>query len=188
MKPIAVFGLSILMSFLSAGVVGLLYAWPRLRVMGREQALLALVAPHCFLRFLGLSLLVPGVVSPSLPAAFSEPAAYGDLIAGLLALIAMVALLRHSSRSTPAVWLFNTWGAADFLFAFYQGLRLQIDPGALGAAFFILTAIVPPLFVTHLFIFRLLISRQMKGEAYGVSGDGGRVLGGPTYPARSRTA
>ncbi len=164
MNPLAVFGLNIVLSFLSAGVVGLLYAWPRLRVMNREQALLVLVAPHCFLRFIGLSMLVPGVVSPSLPASFAEPAAYGDLVAGLLAVIATVALLRHSSRATPAVWLFNTWGVADFLFAIYQGLRLHIDPGALGAAYFILTAIVPPLFVTHLLIFRLLMSAEMKGE------------------------
>lgn len=60
------------------------------------------------------------------------------------------------------VWLFNIWGAADLLFAFYQGARVQLDPGALGAAFFIVTAIVPPLLVTHALIFLVLTSKAQE--------------------------
>jgi hypothetical protein len=145
------------MSLVSSGVIAQLYAWPRLRMMNRDQALLVLVAPHMFLRFIGLSFLVPGVVSPSLPAAFAVPAAYGDFVAGILAVAATIALSRRTSWARVLVWLFNIWGAADFLFAIVQGLRVQIDPGALGAAFFILTAVVPPLLVTHALIFRLLV-------------------------------
>ena len=125
--------------------------------MNRDQALLVLVAPHMFLRFIGLSFLVPGVVSSSLPAAFAVPAAYGDFVAGILAIAATVALSRRKSWAAALVWLFNIWGAADFIFAIFQGLRVRIDPGALGAAFFILTAVVPPLLVTHALIFRLLV-------------------------------
>ena len=163
MKVFAIFGISTLMSLVSSGVIATLYAWPRLRIMNRDQALLVLVAPHMFLRFIGLSLLVPGVVSPSLPTAFSIPAAYGDLVAGLLAVTATVALSRRASWATGLVWLFNIWGAADFLYAIYQGLRVHIEPGALGAAFFILTAIVPPLLVTHVLIFGLLV-RPKRSE------------------------
>ena len=153
----ALFGLSTLMSLVSSGVIAQLYAWPRLRMMNRDQALLVLVAPHMFLRFIGLSVLVPGVVSPSLPAAFAVPAAYGDFVAGILAVAATVALSRRTSWARVLVWLFNIWGAADLLFAIVQGLRVQLDPGALGAAFFIPTAVVPPLLVTHALIFRLLV-------------------------------
>jgi hypothetical protein len=74
MNVFALFGISTLMSFVSSGVSALLFAWPRLRIMNRDQALLVLVAPHMFLRFIGLSFLVPGVVAPSLPAAFAVPA------------------------------------------------------------------------------------------------------------------
>jgi hypothetical protein len=157
MRILAIFGISILMSFVSSGVLAKLYVWPRLRMMKREHALIPLVAPHMFLRFIGLSFLVPGVVSPSLPAAFAAPAAYGDLAAGILAIIATIALSKTASWAIAAVWLFNLWGASDFLFAMYQGPRIQIDPGALGAAFFIPTAFVPPLLVTHFLIFRLLV-------------------------------
>jgi hypothetical protein len=110
-----------------------------------------------FLRFIGLSFLVPGVVSSSIPAAFAMPAAYGDLVAGSLAIAAVLALSRHASWAIPLVWIFNVWGAADLLFAGIQGPRTHLDPGALGAAFFIPTAIVPPLLVTHVLIFRILV-------------------------------
>ena len=157
MNVFALFGISTLMSLVSSGVIAQLYAWPRLRMMNRDQALLVLVAPHMFLRFIGLSFLVPGVVSPSLPAAFAVPAAYGDFVAGILAVTATLALSQRASWAMVLVWLFNSWGAADLLFAIVQGLRVQIDPGALGAAFFIPTAVVPPLLVTHALIFRFLV-------------------------------
>ena len=157
MNVFALFGISTLMSFVSSGVIAQLFVWPRLRMMNRDQALLVLVAPHMYLRFIGLSFLVPGVVSPSLPAAFAVPAAYGDFVAGIFAVTATLALSQRASWAMALVWLFNSWGAADLLFAIVQGLRVQIDPGALGAAFFIPTAVVPPLLVTHALIFRLLV-------------------------------
>jgi hypothetical protein len=55
MNVFALFGISTLMSLVSSGVIAQLYAWPRLRMMNRDQALLVLVAPHMFLRFIGLS-------------------------------------------------------------------------------------------------------------------------------------
>ena len=153
----ALFGLSILMSFVAFGLVTKLYIWPRLRMLERDDALILLVAPHTF-RFIGLSFLVPGVVSPSLPAAFAAPAAYGDLVAAILAVAATIALSRRASLATLLVWLFNVWGVADLLFAFYQGLfGVQLDARMLGAAFFIPTVVVPPLLVMHGLIFWLLV-------------------------------
>ena len=58
----ALFGLSVLLSFCAFGIVTILYILPRLRGMDREDAIAALVVPHSF-RFVGLSFLVPGVVS-----------------------------------------------------------------------------------------------------------------------------
>jgi hypothetical protein len=151
------FGLSILMSFVAFGLVTKLYIWPRLRTLQRNDAILPLVLPHTF-RFVGLSFLVPGVVSPLLPSAFAVPAAYGDLIATILAVAASVALFKRASLAATLVWLFNVWGAADFLFAFYQGVfGVQLDARMLGAAFFIPTVIVPAGLITHGLIFWLLV-------------------------------
>ena len=153
----AIFGLSVLMSFVAFGLVTWLYLWPWLRKLDRDDALVALVLPHTF-RFVGLSFLVPGVVAPALPAAFAVPAAYGDLLAAILAIAASIALARRAPLAPWLVWLFNVWGAADLLFAFYQGqFAAAIDPRMLGAAFFIPTALVPPLLITHGLIFWLLM-------------------------------
>jgi hypothetical protein len=153
----AAFGLSILMSLLSSIVVAILFGWPWLRASNHHQALIWLVAPHMFLRFIGIGFLVPGVVSGALPRAWALPAGYGDFVAGALAIIASVALAETASWAILAVWVFNLWGAADLLFAFYKGARVRLDPGSLGAAFYIVTAIVPPLLVSHALIFALLL-------------------------------
>jgi hypothetical protein len=157
----ALFGLSILMSFVAFGLVTQLYIWPQLRIRERDDALLPLVVSHTF-RFIGLSFLVPGVVSPSLPSAIAVPAAYGDMVAAILAVAATIALSRRVSFATLLVWLFNVWGTADLLFAFYQGqFVVPLDASMLGAAFYIPTAIVPALLITHGLIFWLLLrSRQ----------------------------
>jgi hypothetical protein len=68
MNSQALFGLSVLMSFVAFSLVTQLYIWPRLRILERNDALIPLAVPHTF-RFIGLSFLVPGVVSPSLPSA-----------------------------------------------------------------------------------------------------------------------
>ena len=59
------------------------YVWPMLHGQARVDALRALLILHSF-RFVGLAFLVPGVVSPDLPAAFAKPAAYGDIVAATL--------------------------------------------------------------------------------------------------------
>ncbi|WP_211450743.1 hypothetical protein [Collimonas antrihumi] len=107
-------------------------------------------------RFIGLAFTVPGVVGPSLAAGFSAPAAYGDLVAMALA---WVALLMGSGRySRVAIWAFNLWGFADLLFAFYQGvIGVGIEPGSLGAAWFIPTVGVPLLLWSHVLVFAILL-------------------------------
>jgi hypothetical protein len=158
----AIFALSALMSLVSSAVIARLYVWPWLRARGCDQALVPLVAPRMFLRFIGLSFLVPGVVSAALPAAFAVPAAYGDFVAGILAVIATIALAKRASWAVAAVWVFNVWGAGDLLFAFYEGPHARIHPGTLGAAFYIPTAIVPLLLTTHFLILRLLLRKEQS--------------------------
>lgn len=166
----ALFGLSVLMSFIAFGLVTKLYIWPRIRTMRGDDALIALLVPHTF-RFVGLGFLVPGVVSPSLPAAFAFPAAIGDLIAAALAVISILGLTARASWAIPSVWAFSIWGAVDLLFAIYQGeIGVRIDPGSLGAAFFIPTVVVPPLLVLHgLAIWLLLRPGHLKRADSGLS-------------------
>jgi len=145
------------MSVLSSAVAAALLVWPRLETLGHTEALIWLVAPHMFLRFIGLSFLMPGVVLPSLPRGWAVPAAYGDLAAGVLAIVATAALAAGAAWAAASVWVFNIVGTVDLLYAFYKGARVRLEPGTLGAAFYIVTVIVPLLLASHVLIFMLLI-------------------------------
>src|ERR1700758_1095525 len=79
------FFVSIAFSFIAWGIVTSRYIWPELRFRPLAEALQPLLILHSF-RFVGLAFLVPGVVSPDVPSAFSHSAAYGDIIAAILAL------------------------------------------------------------------------------------------------------
>src|SRR5215510_8066152 len=150
----AIFGLSAAFGLIAWALVARHFVWPALRERSQADALRPLLILHSF-RFLGLSFLVPGVVSPALPSAFAVPAAVGDFGAMLLALIALAVL--RSSFGIAVAWIFNIWGSADLLYAFVNGGLVGLEPGQLGAAFYIPTAIVPFLLVTHVLMFRILL-------------------------------
>jgi len=148
---------SITFSLVAWGIVSTRYVWPELRLRQRTEALQPVLILHSF-RFIGLAFLVPGVVSPDLPVAFAHPAAYGDLIAAILALISL--LLLPSAAGVAAAWIFNIWGSADLLNAFYQANHAGLLAGQLGAAYFLPTVIVPLLMITHGVAFRILLQHQ----------------------------
>jgi len=153
------FGISAAFGLVVWGAVAWLYIWPVLRERPRPENLKPILLLHAF-RFLGLAFLLPGVVSPELPAAFGQPVAYGDFITAILALLALATL--GSRTGTVLTWVFNTFGAADLLFAFYLGNRIALPntPGLLGAGYFILAAYVPLLLITHGLVFRILLGTK----------------------------
>src|SRR5262245_13393316 len=151
------FFVSIAFSVIAWGIVSARYIWPELRLRSRAEALRPLLILHSF-RFIGLAFLVPGVVSPDLPSAFARSAAYGDIIAAMLALFAL--MLLASSAGVVIAWIFNLWGTADLFNAFYQANHAGLMPGQLGATYFIPTFIVPLLLITHGLIFRILLQPQ----------------------------
>ena len=157
MGPQIYFFVSITFSLIAWGIVTALYIWPELRVRQRSEALRPLLVLNTF-RFLGLSFLVPGVVSPDLPQAFAHPAAYGDLIAAILAWFSLAWLQR--GVGVIMAWIFNVWGTADLLNAFYQANHAGLRAGQLGAAYFIPTLAVPLLLIAHVLIFRILLQRE----------------------------
>src|SRR3979490_1628617 len=101
MLPQLCFFVSIAFGFIAWGIVATRYIWPKLRLLPRAEALRPLLILHSF-RYLGLAFLVPGVVSPDLPPAFAHSAAYGDIIAAILALLSI--LLLRSAVGVSVVW------------------------------------------------------------------------------------
>jgi hypothetical protein len=157
MQPQLVFFVSVAFGVIAWGVVTARFIWPALRHKRREDALQPVLILHSF-RFLGLATLVPGVVSPNLPAGFAQPEAYGDLITAILALLTLLLLPRGTG--VIVAWIFNIWGTVDLLNAFYQGNAAGLLPGQLGATYWIPTLFVPLLLITHGLAFRILLQPQ----------------------------
>ena len=156
----ALFGITVVLGLAAWGAVAWHYIWPALRARSSPENLKPILMLHGF-RFLGLAFVVPGVVSPELPSTFAQPVAYGDLITAILALLALATL--GTRTGTALTWVFNTFGTADLLFAFYLGSRISLPDtqGLLGAGYFILTAFVPLLLITHGLVFRILVGTRV---------------------------
>jgi hypothetical protein len=79
----------------------------------------------------------------------------------MAATLALLSLLTLPTRAgIVIVWIFNLWGSADLLRAFYEGNANGLLAGQLGAAYFIPTFVVPLLLITHGLIFRILLQHQ----------------------------
>ena len=134
------------------------YVMPALGKLPRAEALQPLLFLHCF-RYIGMAFLLPGVVAADLSTTFAVTAAYGDLAAALLALVAVIALRNQWGMAIGLVWIFNVVGTLDLLHALPQGV-LHIHAGQLGGAYLIPALIVPALLVSHYLVFKLLRQRS----------------------------
>jgi hypothetical protein len=154
------FAISVAFGLTAWGVVAWQYIWPALNERRSPENLKPVLLLHAF-RFLGLAFVLPGLVSPDLPATFAQPVAYGDLISAILALLALATL--GTRTGTLVTWVFNTFGTADLLFAFYLGSRISLpnNPGLLGAGYFIFAAYVPLLLITHGLAFRIMLRTKV---------------------------
>jgi hypothetical protein len=136
------------------------YIWPRLKAADPLEAQRAIATLHSF-RFFGLVFILPGVVSPDLPASFATAAAYGDFATGLLAI---AALLTVGVR--PLFWLFvtafNIVGIADLLIDYFDAVQINLPAraGELGSTYAIPIIYVPLLMITHVAAFYLLLRRN----------------------------
>ncbi len=158
MDVMAIFELQFFLSFAVWGAGARWLTAPWLEKKDSNEALSWLVFPHAF-RHLGMVFLVPTVVAQPLPPVFANPAAYGDLLAGVLALIAFAALRTGRVGALALVWLFNIVGTADLLYAVSIG-TLNNAARDMGSAWYIPTMIVPLLLITHAIIF----VRLLRGE------------------------
>jgi len=138
------------------------YVWPKLKTMDRVEAQRVIATLHSF-RFFGLVFLVPGVVGPDLPAAFTTTAAYGDFATGLLAMLALLTV-RTRPLFRLLVIAFNLVGTAHLVMDYYHGVSLGLPEmaGQLAAAYWIPILYVPALMITHLAAFYLMLRPQSE--------------------------
>jgi hypothetical protein len=141
-----------------------IYILPRLHELSARSVLLPILLLHA-LRHLGLMFLSPGGVYPGLPSEFANPAAYGDLVTAVLAVVAIPAVATNAGIGKPLVWVFNVWGSLDLAAA----IALATIHGAapyMGPAYWIPAFWVPALLVTHYVTFLVLVSHwpQIQGQ------------------------
>jgi hypothetical protein len=129
-----------------------LYVLPRLHEP--RTLLLPILLLHGF-RHLGLMFLSPGATYPGLAPEFAVPAAYGDLLAAVLAVIAIPAVASNAAIAKPLVWVFNLEGSIDLAAAITLATLYDAEP-SMGAAYWIPSFWVPALLVTHYITFVLL--------------------------------
>ncbi len=151
-----------MLSLAAYAAIGAWFIWPWLRAKPLHTALSILLLPQLF-RHVGVTLLVPEVVDPTLPEAFARQTAIGDTIAVALAWLALVALRARWRSAIAAVWLFNVVGLADMLFNLFNAARLGAAEH-LGAAWYGPAFVVPAMLVVHALIFVSLL-RGEEGAA-----------------------
>lgn len=164
-----IFWLQLVVSFVVFAIVVAWYVWPYLTKLSRNSALIPLLFVHVF-RYVGMTLLVPGMIDPKLPREFVSSAAYGDLLAAAFALAAIFALRSRWRFAIPLVWVANTWGFADLLNGVRGVLQLNVPSFNLGTIWYIYTFYAPLVIISHLLIFWILINyRSWEKQAFGLS-------------------
>jgi hypothetical protein len=159
MNSVTIFWLQLITSFFVFGIVAVWYVWPRLINRSRASALIPLLFVHVP-RYVGMTLLVPGMIDPKLPGDFLSSAAYGDLLEAALALVSVFALRSNWRFAIPLVWVTNTWGFADLLNGVRGVLRLDVPSFNLATIWYIYTFYAPLVVVSHLMIFWILIKSK----------------------------
>ena len=160
MRSELILPISFMMGTISYFLIAKWYVMPWARQRSLSEALTPILLFHSF-RYIGLTFLIEGVTTQALDLRFAEPAAYGDLLAAGLALVALFALRASWKVAIPLVWIFNIEGTVDLLNAVGRGIMFNTD-GHMGAKFFIPMVIVPALLVTHGMIFQLLMKRKQS--------------------------
>lgn len=132
--------------------------WPKLPQLKPSTVLIPILLLHS-LRHLGLMFLTTGVTSTAMPQQFAIPAAVGDFLSAVLALIAAFLIHRKSKLSVLMTWVFSVVGIADFALAVVLS-RLYNAANFMGGSYWIPSFWVPMLIVGHIVIITVL--RQIK--------------------------
>lgn len=154
---------NLLFSTLVFWVAARIYVLPKLDECEPRTVLLPILLLHS-MRHLGLMFLAPGAVYVGIPRQFAYPAALGDLLAAVLALIAIPAVVTRARSAKFLVWLFNIEGSLDLIAAI--ALATAYDAAAfMGPAYWIPAFWVPALLVTHYITFVVLLRGRWTGAA-----------------------
>ena len=159
MDAFAVFGIQTFFSFVVFGLLAWWFVWPWVKSLDGTTAFTALTFVHA-LRPIGATVLVASVAGTALPRDFAEAVAYGDLATSVLAVITLLALRARVGFAIALVWLTNIVGFVDLVNALIGGVRYDIARLGMGSFWFVVTILVPILWIAHVLAFALLLRRR----------------------------
>jgi len=145
---------NLLFSTLVFWIAARIYVLPRVKELRPQVVLLPILLLHG-LRHLGLMFLAPGATYPGISVEFARPAAFGDLLAAMLAVLAIPAVATGSRAARVLVLAFNLEGTVDLINAIVLANIHGVAP-FMGAAYWIPSFWVPALLVTHYVTFLVL--------------------------------
>lgn len=155
MNSTQIFWMQIVASVLVFSLIAAWYVWPALTKLPRNSALAILLFVHVP-RYVGMTLLVTGMIDPRLTREFLADTAYGDLIMAGLALAAIFALRSSWTLAIPLVWVANTWGFVDLLNAVRTVVQTNLPSYDLRTIWYIYVFYGPMVLVAHALIFWVL--------------------------------
>jgi hypothetical protein len=150
-----ILAVNLVLSTLVFWMAAQIYLLPRLGELAPQTVLTPILLLHG-LRHLGLMFLASGAVYAGMPEQFARPAAYGDLLAAVLAVAALLALARNLRVAGLLVWIFNIEGTIDLVSAISLA-TIYDAANYMGPAYWIPSFWVPALIVTHIITFLVLV-------------------------------
>jgi hypothetical protein len=158
MTPFWVLNIQSTLSLIVFILIARWYLAPRLANRVRNEAVLPLLWIHVF-RYAPLTLLAPGQADPRIPADVIGVVAYGDLLAALFALLAIVAVKLRLQAATAMVWLFSAVSVADLVYSTARAVAAQMYTFYMGWSWYIVSFYVPMLIVSQVMIIYYLLTR-----------------------------
>jgi hypothetical protein len=157
-----ILSVNLVFSTLVFWIAARLYLLPNLANLQPRTVLLPILLLHSF-RHLGLMFLAAGAIFPGIPPQFAYPAAFGDLLAALLAVAAIPAVAGNWRSARLLVWIFNLEGTVDLVAAITLATIHDAQP-FMGPAYWIPAFWVPALLVTHYITFVVLLKGWKIGN------------------------
>jgi len=137
------------------------YAAPRLRKMGRAEALIALLWVNAF-RYVALEIFSAQSAGLKITDGLRDQIAYGDLIGAGLAVLGILALRRRSGAGVALAWILALETLLDLSAAMAGGIKQEMMGAVHDVPWLILCFYVPVLWVTLGLLVWQLVARRAE--------------------------
>lgn len=161
MDPLIVLALQCILSMLVFYLIIHWYVAPKI-TKETKYDFLAIFLLINILRYLPLSLFMPGQVSIDFPPYLIEIVAYGDFLSSIFALIALLILQYRKTLAKPLIWLFSIVSISDMVVVLTLAMKEKVYLLDLGANYFTVSVYVPMLIVIQGLIIKILISKAYQ--------------------------